>query len=77
MTNAALGETKITLTLPSAMAMSIAAMAEAEERSMDDFILSCVEKWLPYEFEAYAGMDDRQAREAAREAFELAEREGG
>ena len=32
---------RITLTLPFAMVMSIAAMAEAEERSMDDFILSC------------------------------------
>ena len=73
MTNTTLGETTITLTLPSAMAMSIAAMAEEEERSMDDFILSCIEKWLPYEFGTYLGMDDRQAREAARQARELAD----
>jgi hypothetical protein len=46
-------------------------MAEAEECRMI-FILSCVEKWLAYEFEAYVGMDDhRQARENAREALEL------
>jgi hypothetical protein len=44
MTNAALGETIITLTLPSAMAMSIAAMAEGEERTMEDFLVSCIEK---------------------------------
>ena len=73
MTNTTIGETTITLTLPFAMAMSIAAMAEEEERSIDDLILSCIEKWLPYEFEAYLGMDDRQAREAARQARELAD----
>ena len=71
MTNTTLGETTITLTLPLAMAMSIAAMAEEEERSMDDFILSCIEKWLPYELEAYLGMDDRQAgRPRSREFAE-------
>jgi hypothetical protein len=57
------------------LASTIAAMARAEGRSMDEFLVSCIEKWLPHEVEAYAAMDDRQAREAARDAFELAKLE--
>ena len=55
------------------MVLSITAMAEAEGCSVDGFILSCIEKWMPYDADEYREMSDEEAQAAARVAAEQAE----